>query len=189
MKDILYLAMRYLVHNRVKTVLLIGAIALVVFLPAGLHVLVEQSARRLTERADATPLLIGAKGSSLDLLMNTLYFGDEVPESIVMAVSDTVTDTDLAYPIPMYIRFKTRGLPIVGTSLDYFDFRMLPDAAIQCLFKTIEVGLLEPRTNTICKTIPKTQNPERARSFQTRMLVVTKSQAVVPQIKTELVGS
>ncbi len=44
----------------------------------------SQGEKRLMSRADSTPLIIGAKGSSLDLVMNTRYFGDEVPELIYM---------------------------------------------------------------------------------------------------------
>jgi putative ABC transport system permease protein len=68
---------------------------------------------------------VGAKGSALDLMMNSLYFGNEVPELITMEAYDKVMDTDLALPIPLYVRFKARGAPIVGTTLDYFDFRGL----------------------------------------------------------------
>jgi putative ABC transport system permease protein len=57
--------------------------------------------------------------------MNTLYFGDEVPELINMEASDRAMDTDLAIPIPLYVRFRARGNPIVGTTLDYFEFRGL----------------------------------------------------------------
>jgi putative ABC transport system permease protein len=76
-------------------------------------------------RAVSTPLVVGAKGSALDLMMNSLYFGNEVPELITMEAYDKVMDTDLALPIPLYVRFKARGAPIVGTTLDYFDFRGL----------------------------------------------------------------
>ena len=58
----LYLAWRYLRHHWGKTAILVGSIALIVFLPAGLRVLVGQSAEALTARADATPLLVGARG-------------------------------------------------------------------------------------------------------------------------------
>jgi putative ABC transport system permease protein len=57
--------------------------------------------------------------------MNTLYFDDEVPELITVAASNSVMDSDLALPIPVYARFQARGNPIVGTTLDYFDFRGL----------------------------------------------------------------
>jgi putative ABC transport system permease protein len=57
--------------------------------------------------------------------MNSLYFDDEVPEIISMQAADEITDTGLAYAIPLYIRFQARNKPIVGTSIDYFDFRNL----------------------------------------------------------------
>jgi putative ABC transport system permease protein len=42
-----------------------------------------------------------------------------------MAAIDRLEEIDLALPIPLYVRFKARGFPIVGTNLDYFDFRGL----------------------------------------------------------------
>ena len=72
MKDTLYLAWRYLAHHRVKTAILVGSLTLITFLPVGLNVIVGQSARELTSRAEATPLLVGAKGSPLELALNSL---------------------------------------------------------------------------------------------------------------------
>ena len=37
-----------------------------------------------------------------------------------------VRNSGLAEAIPLYVRFHARGNPIVGTSLDYFSFRGLP---------------------------------------------------------------
>lgn len=62
---------------------------------------------------------------SLDLSMNSLYFGDQVPELIPMEASDAIMDTDLAVFVPLYVRFKARGFPIVGTTFDYFEIRKL----------------------------------------------------------------
>jgi putative ABC transport system permease protein len=125
MMDSLYLAWRYLVYNKKKTFILVCCITIIAALPLALEVLLNESERQLALRAESSPLLIGAKGSALDLVMNSLYFGDEVPESITMAASEQVMDTGLAGPIPLYVRFKSRGFPIVGTTLDYFDFRGL----------------------------------------------------------------
>ena len=78
MNGLVYLAWRYLAHNRIKTTILVLSIALIVFVPSGLRVLVGQSAEELTARADATPLLIGARGSPLELTLSSLYFeGDQ----------------------------------------------------------------------------------------------------------------
>ncbi|MBD3872595.1 MAG: ABC transporter permease, partial [Acidobacteria bacterium] len=125
MRDVLFLAWRYLAHNRVKTAVLVGSIMLIVYLPVALRVLVRQSAAELTARAEATPLLIGAKGSPLELALSSLYFESDTPELTTYAEAERIADTGLAQAIPLYVRFKVRSQPIVGTSLEYFNVRNL----------------------------------------------------------------
>ena len=126
----------------------VACITLISFLPVSLGILLEESERQLLSRALSTPLVVGAKGSALDLVMNTLYFADEVPELINMEASEKVIESDLALPIPIYARFRTRGYPIVGTTLDYFDFRELKIAEGQF---TYHVGGLCGGSNS-CRT-------------------------------------
>jgi len=123
--DSLYIAWQYIRSNRIRTATLIACITLISFLPAALQLLLGESERQLMSRAALTPLVIGAKGSSLDLVMNSLYFSDEMPELISMEASEQVMASGLALPIPLYVRFHARGNPVVGTTLDYFDFRGL----------------------------------------------------------------
>jgi putative ABC transport system permease protein len=125
MIDSLYLAWQYLRFNKVRTLILVSCITIIAALPMALEILLNESEQQLALRADSSPLLVGAKGSALDLVMNSIYFGNEVPEAITMAAVEQVSDTGLAAPIPLYVRFKARGFPIVGTTLDYFDFRGL----------------------------------------------------------------
>ncbi len=125
MTQTLYLAWRYLAFHRVKTIILVGSITLIVFLPVGLRVLVNQSSQQLTARAVATPLVVGAKGSPLELVLNTLYFGADHPEPVAYREALRIDASDLARAIPMDVRFHARDYPIVGTTLDYFGFRGL----------------------------------------------------------------
>ena len=125
MIDSLYLAWQYLRFNKARTLILVSCITIIAALPMALEILLNESEQQLALRADSSPLLVGAKGSALDLVMNSIYFGNEVPEAITMAAVEQVSDTGLAAPIPLYVRFKARGFPIVGTTLDYFDFRGL----------------------------------------------------------------
>jgi putative ABC transport system permease protein len=127
--DVLYLAWRYVAYHRFKTVIMLTSITLILFLPVGLRVLVEQGSQQLTARAQATPLVIGAKGSPLELVLSTLYFGAEVPEPIRYAEASRVAADGLARALPMHVRFQARGHPIVGTALEYFDYRELRIAA------------------------------------------------------------
>ncbi len=125
MRNSLYLAWRYLFFNKTRTLILVSCVTLIATLPLALEILLNESERQLANRAESSPLLLGAKGSALDLVMSSLYFSDEVPETITMRGAEQVMDSNLAAPIPLYIRFQARGFPIVGTSLDYFDFREL----------------------------------------------------------------
>jgi len=129
MSDVLYLAWRYLAYHKIKTVILVASITLIVFLPVGLNVIVGQSSDELTARAEATPLLVGAKGSPLELVLNSLYFDADPPELTTYAQALRISASGLATPIPVYVRFRSRESPIVGTTLDYFDFRGLRFAA------------------------------------------------------------
>lgn len=121
----LYLAWRYLAYHRLKTAILVTAVTLIIYLPIGLQVLVSQSSERLTARADATPLLVGARGSPLELVLNTLYFGADVPARMRFAEVTRVRGSGHALAIPVYTRFRAQEHPIVGTTLEYFDFRGL----------------------------------------------------------------
>jgi len=125
MTDVLYLAWRYLVFNRWKTTILVLAVTLIAYLPVGLNLLVEQSAAQLTARAESTPLLIGAKGSPLELALNSLYFDGAVPPDLPYAEAAGIHGTGLATVVPLNVRFRVQNQPIVGTTLDYFAFRDL----------------------------------------------------------------
>ncbi len=125
MKGIVYLATRYLAYHRIKSTILVLSVTLIIFLPVGLNVLVEKGADELTARADVTPLLVGAKGSPLELVLNSLYFETETPATMSYAEAIRISDTKLAVAIPLYVWFRSRDYPIVGTTLEYFDYRGL----------------------------------------------------------------
>ena len=125
MNGALFLGWRYLAYHRFKTAVLLASVTLMMFLPAATRLLVEDSAQALTARAAETPLLIGAKGSQLELVLSSLYFHAESPPEITYQVYKDVRETGLATAIPLHARFQARGNPVVGTSLDYFEFRGL----------------------------------------------------------------
>lgn len=129
MRDILYLAWRYLAYHKVKSVVLVTCVTVIVYLPVGLDILVNRSAEHLTARAVATPLLVGAKGSPLELVLNSLYFESDAPESIRYEEVAQAVNSGHAQAIPLYVRFRAQQTPIVGTSIDYFEFRGLDVAA------------------------------------------------------------
>lgn len=121
----LYIAWQYLRYNRSRSLVLVACVTLIAFLPLALEVVLNESERQLMDRARTTPLLLGARGSALDLVMNSLYFSDEAPEPVEFSAAEQLADSSLAASIPLYVRFQARGFPVVGTTFDYFDFRGL----------------------------------------------------------------
>ena len=125
MTDVLYLAWRYLLFNRWKTAVLITVITVTMFLPLALELVLERSAERLRARAAATPLLLGAPGSPLELVLNSLHFDGAVPATLIYGAVQAVGDTGLATAIPLQTGSRVGAQPVVGTSPDYFSFREL----------------------------------------------------------------
>jgi len=125
MSDVLFLAWRYLRFNRGKTAVLIASISLILFLPAALQVVVREGARTLTARADSSPLLVGSVGSGVDLTLGALYFREPTLEPMAYSEVGRLAETGLATAIPLHLRYNVRGRRIVGTTLDYFEYRGL----------------------------------------------------------------
>jgi len=121
----LVLATAYLRFHWGRSLVLILVAALILAVPAVTRMLLDTAEARLTARAEATPLLLGRRGSALDLTMAALYFSDERPTPLPMAEVEAIWDSGFATPMPLHTEFESGGWRIVGTTLDYFDFRGL----------------------------------------------------------------
>ncbi len=119
----LFLAFSYLRYHWARSVVLVLVAALIMFVPVATQTLLSTSERALLARGEATPLLLGSRGSQLDLTMAALYFSEERPDPVAMREVEAVWDSGLGIPIPVHTAFSSSGFRIVGTTLDYFDFR------------------------------------------------------------------
>jgi putative ABC transport system permease protein len=121
----LLLAWRYLTYHRALAVILIICLTISMFLPLCVNLMVDFYERDLVERSQTTPLIIGARGNRYDLVLKSLYFTAEQPETIAWSEVEMVRDSGRGIPIPLHVRYSAQGMPVVGTSLDYFEFRGL----------------------------------------------------------------
>ncbi len=121
----LFLAWRYVVFHRVKTIILVACVSLTLFLPLFLNRMISEFETQLMARAESTPLVVGSKGSRFDLALHALYFRGRTPELLSMGDFQELRDSGLAQVAPLFSRFSARGYPIAGTTLDYFDRRGL----------------------------------------------------------------
>ena len=122
---LIFLGMRHVQRNRGKVTLLIAAFTLVWLLPLSIGLLVKRAETQLRARAVETPLLLGKTGSALELTFNGLYFTKPAIATLPYRQVEEVRKSGLAEAIPLYARFSASGYRIVGTSLEYFDFRGL----------------------------------------------------------------
>ncbi len=119
----LYLALAYLRYHWLKSLVMVLATGLILAVPLVTQSLLTRSQELMTARAQTTPLLLGRQGSAMDLAIKALYFQGQAPQPASMATVDQLWDTGYADIIPLHIRYRAGGAAVVGTSLDYLDFR------------------------------------------------------------------
>ncbi len=131
MLNALYLATKSLWWARGRAITIILCLALTLWLPLTVRTVMQQFSDEIIQRAEVTPLIIGAKGSQIDLALHALYFESAAPDETQMAEVTYVRDSGYATAIPLHLRYRTQrkngaeGAPIVGTTIDYFQFRKL----------------------------------------------------------------
>ncbi len=121
----LHLARRYLRQHPVQTLLLVLALGLLAALPLVLRVVLREAETRLHERAAATPLVLGARASALDLVLSALHFRLPGPPAITRADVARIAAGGHAQAIPLYVRYHAQGASVAGTELEYFAARRL----------------------------------------------------------------
>lgn len=121
----LTLAWRYIAFHRGRTVVLLLALTITMFLPMAMRWITQNFERQATRRAQSTPLVIGMQGSRFGLTLHALYFRGEAPSVISYSELQRVQNTQFAEALPLHLRFRARSVPIVGTSSKYFQRRNL----------------------------------------------------------------
>ena len=125
MRDSLFLARQYLLHHRLTTAVLVAAVTLIMFLPAALQVIVDNAEQHFRSRAATTPLLVGPKGSQLELVLGSLYFDKRSQRVMRLEQLKRIEKQELGTAIPLHTRFAARDHLVVGTNKDYFQLRQL----------------------------------------------------------------
>ncbi len=119
----LTLALGHALSSRVVSVILIFCFATAAALPLSASVLMTQYDHSLRSRAQATPLVGGARGSRFDLVLATTHFRLADVASTTMGFSRRVQDLGLGAAIPMSVAHTARGHVVVGTGVEYEQLR------------------------------------------------------------------
>lgn len=131
LRNALFLAMRSLLWYRGRSLTIIFCLAVTLWVPFTVRMLVREFETEILARAESTPLIVGTRGSRIDLVLHGLYFQSAPPDSISMKEVHYINESTYAEALPLHIRFRTQdvqdveGAPIIGTTLEYFTFRQL----------------------------------------------------------------
>lgn len=120
-----FLAGRHLAHHRGRSILIGVALFLVAFLPIAVNGLVDAGERSLRARGDATPMVAGAPGAPIDLVLAALYFRTPPADRVRVGDLEVLVDGDLGTVLPLVLGDRVKSAPLVGVDPDYLDFRRL----------------------------------------------------------------
>lgn len=127
MKDAFFLALRYLSAAPGQTAVLVVGVAVALFLPLFTVLGTEQLEDALLQRAQDTPVLIGAPGNAFDLTLSALYFSSRPRQTIPYAARRDAAHYGVA--VPLHVASTVSGSPLVATDLEYLRQRSLTLAA------------------------------------------------------------
>ncbi|MCB9898415.1 MAG: hypothetical protein H6825_10460 [Planctomycetes bacterium] len=125
MKGLPLLALRSVVHHRTQSIILVLCLAVTLTIPAGVALGLRAYESALVARADATPLVAGARGYRFDLVLAALAFRRADQPSITWGDARALGRDGEALVIPLHLMHTARGRPLVGTGPEYFELRGL----------------------------------------------------------------
>ena len=148
LRHAVFLAMRSLRHAWKRSALLALVVGLSLGVPVAISTLLDTASSDMRTRGAIAPLVLGAKGSESDLVFGALFFATRAPDGLAMRdlarvearvearESNAPIATPLASAVPFALGATARKVPVVGTTIDYFDRRGIAPAR-GAMFATI----------------------------------------------------
>jgi putative ABC transport system permease protein len=117
----LQLALSYLRSRLLITILTVTSVALGLALATIVYILSQQTQEMLNTGAAGCDFVVGAKGSPLQLVLNSLYYLDAPTGVFNISVWQHLqNDPEVERTIPLTLGDNYYGYPIVGTVPDFF---------------------------------------------------------------------
>lgn len=121
----LVLAARSLLGAPGRSGIVIVGLAVALGLPAVAWRAADHVEETLLARAEASPVLIGPRGSPFEITLAALFFRGSAPAQVPAGLVDEVFALDLGIAVPILVGHRAAGHPLIATSADYYDARGL----------------------------------------------------------------
>lgn len=125
LRNPLYLAWRALRASPGRAGALTLGVAVAAFLPLFTWLAGDLAQLRLMQRAESTPVVVGAPGSAFDLTLASLYFRGQVFSTIQASQRSALQSVGGLVAVPLHLGHRAGGAPVVGTSPEYLEHRGL----------------------------------------------------------------
>ncbi len=123
-----HIAWNYLWSRKMTTSLTILSVALGVGLIAAVHSLRAEVERRFAEEGQAFDIVVGAKGSRLQLVLSCVYFIGDVAGNIPYSLFEQLKqDEDVSAAFPIGLGDTYKGFRIVGTVPELMHHKWIVD--------------------------------------------------------------
>jgi len=121
--SIWFIAWSYLWNRKLTTSMTVLSVALAVGLIASVLSLREETRRRFEEEGQSFDVVVGAKGSPLQLVLSTLYYMDTPTGNIKYADYEALAKhEDVAHAYPIGLGDTYEGYRIVGTTPELLSY-------------------------------------------------------------------
>jgi putative ABC transport system permease protein len=115
------LLLRFLRQRRAATLLTTFSVALGVALTASILTLRTASERAFSQKDTGFEIIVGAKGSPLQLVLNTMYhLGTPVGNIPLTEAERLIKDKRVRFALPMVFGDNVGGFKVIGTTPDFF---------------------------------------------------------------------
>lgn len=115
------LAWRSFLHRRKTMSLIVVSLFISFIMLLSLQLLKTELKRSFYSGVSGTDLIVGARGSSLNLLLNSVFhLGDAIQPMDWRSFNKLRQDRSVAWAIPIALGDSHRGSRVVGTSTDFF---------------------------------------------------------------------
>jgi putative ABC transport system permease protein len=128
------MVLRSLAQRPLGTALTILSVALGVMLTSAIVALEHQFKENYRNQGSGFPLVVGAKGSSLQLVLNVVYHRDKSPGNIPFKVYRELAEHEaVRLAVPYAVGDAFRGFRVVGTTDAIFSetFKPLPNVSLR----------------------------------------------------------
>jgi putative ABC transport system permease protein len=121
----LFLAFHYMAAAPTRTGVLVLGTTVAMYLPVFTWLAAAQIEDAMYARAHSSPIVVGRAGNEFDLVLSSLYFRGQVPESVTAGDWRRIDERPGVAGVPLYTPYSVGGSPLVGTNLAYFEQRGL----------------------------------------------------------------